>query len=351
MTPGLAHGEDPGAIGAALDPPYATRPNAARGQPELSVVVSVYGCASSVRELHARLTATLVEAVDEWEIILVDDRATDGSWEIIDAVARADPRVVAIRLSRNFGQQAAIAAGIAHAAGQWVAIMDCDLQDPPELLPRLLEEGRKGADVVLARRKNQYHGVARQIANYVYFRLLSLMSGTRTDGEFGSLGLMSHKVARAYRQFSETDRHHMFIVNWLGFDARTIEYQRAHRADGQGAYTLAALFNLAVSGIFFQTTRLLRWVVYMGFAISLTGFPLGLYLAIGTLFLERTPPPGWTALIVVNLFLGGIIIISVGIVGLYVSRVFQQVKARPLYIVDELVRVGETEQSADPGIP
>ncbi len=302
---------------------------------ELSVVIPVYGCAGCLRELHARLTSAISSICPSWEIIFVDDRAVDGSWKVLQELAAKDPRVVAIRFSRNFGQQIAISAGIERSKGQMVAVMDCDLQDPPEVIPDLVSEYRKGADVVLARRESTYQGIRRRLSNRLYFWLLELLSGTRIDGSYGSLSLISRKVADAYTRFTESDRHYLFIIFWLGFTVRTVRFERRRSAAAASSYTYADLIRLAISGIFFQTTRLLRWVVQLGFLIALIGVSYGSYLAIGTMILGHAPPQGWTSLIVIVLFMSGVTITCVGIVGLYVARIFEQTKSRPLYILDE----------------
>lgn len=313
----------------------------------ISVVIPVYGCASYLGELHERLTETLREVGDTWEIIFVDDCSSDGSWEILRSLAMTDRRVVALRLSRNFGQQMAITAGLAETRGAHAVVMDCDLQDPPEVIPALLAEAEKGADIVLARRKSKYQSRFRHWANRIYFSMLSKLARTEIEGDCGSLSLISRQVIEAFKRFTECDRHYLFILRWLGFEIRYIDFERARRADGRSAYTFGTLIALALSGIFFQTTVFLRWVIYMGLAVSAAGIAAGIYYALNTL-LGGSPPPGWTSLIVINLFLGGIIIISVGIVGLYVARIFEQSKGRPLYVVDRRIENGEDREDNRP---
>lgn len=313
--------------------------------PELSVVVPVYGCAACLQELHRRLNDSIASICTSWEIIFIDDRAGDGSWEILEGLSASDPRVVAIRLSRNFGQQVAISAGIDKSRGQMVAIMDCDLQDPPEIIPELVRELEKGADIVLARRELAYQSLWRRCGNRVYFWLLKILSGTRIEGEYGSLSLISRKVADAYSRFTERDRHYLFIIFWLGFTIRTIRFQRARRTASKSSYTFGDLIRLAVSGLFFQTTKLLRWVVQLGFLIALAGGGYGAYLVFSTLVLGNTPPPGWTSLIVIVLVMSGTILVSIGVVGLYVARIFEQTKARPLYVIDTELRNSKLEAS------
>jgi dolichol-phosphate mannosyltransferase len=309
-------------------------------EPELSVVIPVYGCATCLVRLHDRLNKAIAGVCKSWEIIFVDDRSPDNAWEAISDLAENDARVVAVRLSRNFGQQVAISAGIEKARGQMIVVMDCDLQDPPEFIPTLVNEYRDGGEIVLAHRESAYQNAFRRSANRFYFWLLGLLSGTRIDGRFGSFSLISRKVADAYSRFVESDRHYLFIIFWLGFDVRVVRYQRETRTDAKSGYTYGDLLRLAISGIFFQTTRLMRWVVQLGFIIALIGALYGLYLTLGVLLLQHQPPQGWTSVIVLLLFMSGVVIFSVGIVGLYVARIFEQTKARPLYVVDEELRAG-----------
>ncbi len=301
---------------------------------ELSVVIPVYGCANCLENLHARLVATLERAVDSFEIVFVDDRSPDSSWPVLARLASEDDRIVAIRLSRNFGQHMAITAGLAESCGQWIAVMDCDLQDPPEVIPQLLAEAHRGADIVLARREGDYQSALRIWANRLYFWFLSVISGMALEGKFGA-SLFSRKVAQAFLQFQDIDRHYLSILRWLGFETRTITYSRDRRSVGASSYTFARVVALALSGIFFQTTVFLHWVIYAGFAISILGFLLGLFFIWSYLF--GNPPGGWTSTVVIQLFVGGLIIISIGTVGLYIGRIFEQTKGRPLYVIDRRI--------------
>jgi glycosyltransferase involved in cell wall biosynthesis len=298
---------------------------------DLSVVVPVYGCAACLEALHRRLTAALAGAVPSYEIVLVDDCAPDDAWNVIARLARADSRVRGIRLSRNFGQHAAITAGLAECKGRRALVMDCDLQDPPELIPQLYQKALAGHDIVLARRKRKRHSVFRRLAAALYFRLLGVLSNRRFDGEFGAFSIVSRPVIDAFLRFQDRDRHYLFILYWLGFDAAAVEYEHADRHSGTSAYSLRALLSHAFGGIMFQTTRVLRWIVYFGFAVSAAGALLAGCLVY--LWFTRTPPPGWTSLAVLVLVIGGFIIMSTGITGLYIGKIFEQVKGRPLYVI------------------
>lgn len=302
---------------------------------DISVVVPVYGCRDSLRALHERVSAALRALSPSYEIVLVDDCDRQGSWEVAAQIARADRAVKAIRLSRNFGQHAAITAGLAQCSGRWAVVMDCDLQDPPEHIGELYRAAQGGYDVVMARRRRKGHSLFRRLAARVYFRLLHLLSAARLDGEFGSFSIISRKVIDAFLRFQDQDRHYLFILHWLGFRTAVIEYDHAARHSGESAYSLAALMRHALNGLFFQTTHLLRWIVYFGFWVSFAGFLLALYYVYA--YFAHGLLPGFTSLAVLILMVGGIIIMSTGVAGLYIGKVFEQVKGRPLYVIDRSI--------------
>jgi len=304
---------------------------------ELSVVVSVYGCVDCLRPLHERLVRTLEKLVDDFEVVFVDDASPDGSWEVIASLAAQDTRVHGVRLSRNFGQHAAITAGLAESRGQMIVVMDCDLQDPPEEIPRLYEAARQGYDIVFARRKRRRDSFFRRVAARSYFWLLNHLVGTNLEGEYGTFSVIARPVRDAYLSIGDQGRHYLFILHWLGFARASVDVAHAPRASGQSSYTFAKLIRHAVEGVFFQTTVLLRWIVYFGFFVALVGVLLAaLFVA---LLAFADPYPGWTSLAVLILIVGGFIIMSTGVTGLYIGKIFDQVKGRPLYVIAQ--RVGE----------
>ena len=308
---------------------------------DLSVVVPVYRAEGCVAELYTRLVATLETMTVDFEIVLVEDRGPDRSWPAIQAIAAADARVRGFRLSRNFGQHTAITAGLEQSRGDWVVVMDCDLQDPPEGIPGLVAKAREGFDVVLTRRVRRFQPLHRRIAARAYFRVRRTFLRVDVDPDYASLSVISRKVVEAFLALQDRDRQYMLILHWLGFDRAVIETQQADRHEGRSSYTLPALIRVAVDGIFFQTTILLRWIVYLGFLVALAGIVLAGGLVAWSL--ARNPPPGWTSLAVLILLTGGFIIVSTGITGLYIGKIFEQVKGRPLYVLDEA-----TEEVAAP---
>jgi glycosyltransferase involved in cell wall biosynthesis len=307
------------------------------------VVVPVYGCRDCVRPLHRRLVDALEMITAEYEIVFVDDRSPDGAWAILEELAAADPHVKAIRLSRNFGQHAAITAGLATSAGAWTVVMDCDLQEPPEAIPRLYERARQGFDLVLARRIQRAHSPFRLLLARVYFKLLNTFMGTHIDRTYGTFSILSRKVVEAYLSLGERDRLYLFVLNWLGFEQGTIEVEIGERAAGESSYDLGRLLRHAASGIFFQTTNLLLYIVYFGFVMAAIGLLGAIYLVF--LYLTAHPPAGYTSVMVLLLVVSGFIITSTGVTGLYIGRVFQQVKGRPLYVIDTVAQQGERHEA------
>jgi dolichol-phosphate mannosyltransferase len=301
---------------------------------EISVVIPVYNCAGCLSALHARLTATLTVLTSDYEIVLVDDRSRDDAWAIMRELAHGDPHLTIVRLSRNFGQHAAITAGLTRARGAWTVVMDCDLQEPPEEIPRLYAKAQEGYDIVRAVREGRRHSAFRRMSATLYRRMLSEREGGEI--EFSTLSLISRKVVGAFLELRDRDREYQLVLDWLGFSQATIGFAHAERAgDSPSAYGLRELVGVALDGMFFRTTVLLRWIVLLGFLVAAAGGVLGVY-AIYSRYVENTPP-GYTSIIVLLVLLSGFIIISLGVVGLYVGRIFDQVKGRPLFVVDEQI--------------
>ena len=302
---------------------------------EISVVIPVYNCAGCLPALHARLTTTLAAITPDYEIVLVDDRSRDDAWAILGELVRGDPHLRVVRLSRNFGQHAAITAGLTRSRGAWTVVMDCDLQEPPEEIERLYAKAHEGYDIVRATREGRRHSAFRRMSASLYRRLLSEREGGG-EIELSTLSIISRKVVDAFLQLRDRDREYQLVLDWLGFSQATISFPHAEREGGwPSAYGLRELVGVALDGMFFRTTVLLRWIVLLGFLVAAAGGALGVY-AIFSRYVEDTPP-GYTSIVVLLVLLSGFIIISLGVVGLYVGRIFDQVKGRPLFVVDEQI--------------
>ena len=310
---------------------------------EISVIVPVFGCAECLVVLHDRLDSVLQAA--DWEVVFVDDCSPDGSWSILKALSHTNERVRALRLSRNFGQHAAITAGLAEAHGDWVVVMDCDLQHPPEEIPRLLAKAREGYDVVLTTRDRRLEPWYRRMAGNGYIRARNLLVGESISSEYSTLSVISRSVVDAFLSLGDRDRHYLMILHWLGFRRTVLPLRNQDRYKGRSSYTLAKLIEVAVDGMFFQTTRLLRWIVMLGFFVAACG--AGLAVAFIVVYFTANPLPGFTALAVLTLLVGGVIITSTGIIGLYVGKIFDQVKGRPLYVVEQRTKPPEPMRTLD----
>lgn len=300
--------------------------------PDISVVIAVYGCAGCLRRLHERLTAVLGPMGRSYEIVFVDDRSPDNAWDVLVELAGADPAVRLVRLSRNWGQHAAVTAGLTASRGEWTVVMDCDLQDPPEEIPALFAKAQEGHDVVLTRRHARQQALHRRVGARAYFRLRDKFLGTTMDAEYSMLSILSRKVVDAFLTLGDRDRQYMLILHWIGFRRAVIDIQHADRHEGASSYNVRMLLKVAVDGMFFQTATLLRWIVYAGFGIAFGGLVMALYLIYR--FLVTDPLPGWTSVAVLILLMSGAILVALGVTALYVGKIFEQVKGRPLFVVD-----------------
>jgi polyisoprenyl-phosphate glycosyltransferase len=312
----------------AADHPAAPTPD----HVELSVVVPVYGCADCLLALHDRLTTSVAQVTDRYEFVFIDDRSVDDGWAVLQRLAVRDPHVRAFRLSRNFGQDAAITAGLAQARGAWAVVMDCDLQEAPEDIPRMWAAAGEGYDIVRTIRRGWRHSAFRR-ATSRFYRRLTLETDVRPD--YSNLSLLSRRVVDAFLRLRDRDREYMIALDWLGFDSTAIEIEHHERHAGTSGYTFERLVRVALDGMFFRSTVLLRLVVLVGFVVALAGIVVAAF-EIADYFLEPDKTvPGYTSLAVLLLLLAGVIIASVGVVGLYVGRIFEQVKDRPLYLIDD----------------
>lgn len=300
--------------------------------PDISVVVPVYGCSGALVELHRRLTDTLTGARATYELIFVEDRGPDDSWAQLEALARRDPHTGIYRHTRNFGQHAAITAGLARARGHHIVVMDCDLQDPPELIPALWGKAKQGADVVFARQDEKITSPVRRILGHLYYRWLAFVADVHIDARQGTFSLVSRRVVDALLEFRDIDRNYVFLLTWLAFPSAAVEYQRDERHSGKSSYTFGKLIAHAFSGLIFQTTALLRYVIYLGFLFAALGLMVALYILVAKVTGSRAP--GWTSLAIFTLTTGGFVIMSTGVTGLYVGKILDQTRGRPLSVFD-----------------
>lgn len=305
--------------------------------PQVSVVIPVYNNKEYLETLVKEIDKTLSKAKKKYEIIFVDDRSPDKSWDVLAELAKENSNVFAFRLNRNHGQHIALAAGIRESRGEWVITMDGDMQDHPRAISRLLEKAEEGYDIVLSSYKSPEQTLIRKISNYLFALLIYIISGDKIRYNTGSLTLFSRKVADAYNSVNERYRHHLQVLYWLKFRTGYIVYTKYKRTSGNSSYNFSALVVHAFNAIFFHQNRLLYFIAILGMAVTVFSLVFGVYVIY--MYLFYTPPSGWTSLSLLISTLGGITIFSLGVVGIYLGKIFEQTKNRPLYAVDK--RAGE----------
>jgi glycosyltransferase involved in cell wall biosynthesis len=299
----------------------------------ISVVIPVYRAESCLEELYRRLRAALETVTTDFEIVLVEDCGGDGSWPLIVDLAQKDPRVKGIQFSRNFGQHYGITAGLDHCDGDWIVVMDCDLQDRPEEIPRLYAKAQEGHEIVVARRAKRNDPFFKQINSRLYYKLLSWLADMDYDPQANNFRMLSRKVIRNYLQMRERSRFFISLINWMGFPAATIDVQHDERFEGESTYTFAKLWRLGAETIIAYSDKPLRLAIRFGFIIAFFAFLYGLYILFLALF-HGSPVTGWSSLIVSFYFIGGIIIAILGILGIYLGKTYDETKQRPLYVIN-----------------
>ena len=307
--------------------------NPAAPLPTLSVVVPIYNEGAVLPALESRLLPVLAAACPDYEVVFVDDGSVDESPAILLAVAARDPRVRVLRFSRNFGHQAAVTAGIEHARGRAVVVIDADLQDPPEVIPELLAKWREGFEVVSAVRAERLgEPPLRLFLIKTFYRLMQRIASVDMTPDVGDFRLIDRRVADALNRLPERNRYVRGLVRWLGFRHAEVRYTRAERFSGETKYPFTKLVRLALDGVTAFSNLPLQLVAYLGFAVFGLSLVLVLYALAGRIFSGETPA-GWTSVFVAVAFLSGVQLVALGILGAYVSRIFEEVKARPLYVI------------------
>ncbi|GHB97223.1 glycosyltransferase family 2 protein [Cerasicoccus arenae] len=300
---------------------------------ELDVVIPVFNEEDVLPELRKRLTAALDKASTRWRAILVDDGSDDRSREMIQQWGQEDSRIILVELSRNFGHQSAITAGISFASGQAVAVLDADLQDPPELLDEMMAAWRKGAEIVVARRRTRAETGWRRLAFGFFHLFLERFGSLPSSANTGVFGLMDRRVAQHFQRLSERHRFFPGLRDWLGFHRQEVLYDREERAAGTPKQSLRRLISYALDSIFSFSYQPLRMMTCLGLVIALAGFLLAGYFITKRLLGIEIADTGFTTLVTLILVLGGFNLIGLGLVGEYVGRIYDEVKNRPFFIV------------------
>lgn len=303
---------------------------------KLSVVSPVYRAENIIPELISRIKLAVAEITDNYEIILVEDGSPDNSWNEIEKICAVDNTVVGIKLSRNFGQHYAITAGLQESKGDYVIVMDCDLQDDPAYFRQLFEKALNGADIVFTSKEKRKHSFFKNITAYFFtsvFNYLADYQTARTD--VGSYSLISRKVVNAFLNIKDARRHYLAILRDLGFSSEYLVIKHLERYEGISSYNFKKLVLHALDGITFNSTKLLWLSIKLGFTLCAFSFLWASYV-IYTFIFDNTPP-GYPSLMVMLLLSTGLILISIGITGIYIGNIFLQVKERPLYFIDKRI--------------
>ncbi|MGQ0739687.1 MAG: glycosyltransferase family 2 protein [Bacteroidota bacterium] len=309
-------------------------------KPLLSIVSPVYKAATMVPQLVAEIKENLKNITGDFEIILVEDGSPDGSWQPIELECSKDTRVKGIRLSRNFGQHYAITAGLDHTRGEWVIVMDCDLQDLPSEIPNLYAEAKKGFDIVLARRADRKDSVGKKIFSKFFYKILGYLTGIKQDAAVANFGIYHRKVIDAVCSMREQIRYFPTMIRWVGFRKTFLNVKHGVRGDGKSNYNFRRLLALAFDILLANSEKPIRLIVKTGFFISAAAFLISIIMLV-KYFTGTIEVAGYTSLILSVWLLGGLIIMLIGIMGLYIGKIFQNVKNRPIYIVAEDKNINE----------
>lgn len=304
--------------------------------PVISFVSPVYKAESIIKKLVVEINKTMEKIKLPFEIVLVDDRSPDNSWEIMKDIAKQYSNVKCIRLSKNFGQHPTIMAGLNHVKGEWVVVMDCDLQDQPKEVVKLYNKAIQGYDVVLAKRKIRQDSFLKRMSSKIFSKVYGYFTETEYDNEVANFGIYHKKVIKSILQVSDYIKFFPLFVKFVGFNSATIDVEHAKRKEGKSSYSFASLISLAFNTIISFSNKPLKLFVKSGMVISILSFLFGLYNIYLSLIGE-IQILGYSSIIVSIWFLSGIIITTIGITGIYVGKIFNQVKNRPIFIVDEII--------------
>lgn len=303
-------------------------------RPTISVVVPVYGCEPCLNQLCDRIKTTIEKIPAHFEIILVNDASPDNAWDTIKQLSETDNRIRGIDLARNFGQHHAITAGLDYTIGDWIVVMDCDLQDRPEEIQTLYDKAQEGYEVVFGNRVQRQDNLIKRKSSQFFYRVYDFFTGHTSDHTIANFSISSKKVVEGFRKMREQNRFFPLFIQWMGYKASTVQVEHNSRNAGKTSYNIKKLVTLATDAIISQSNKPLRLSIQFGFLISLGSFLYGMYLFARYFFLAE-PVQGWTSVMVSIYFIGGLIFFNFGVLGLYLGKVFNETKARPLYLIRE----------------
>lgn len=302
----------------------------------ISIVSPEYKGEKMVAELVRRIVESVSTITEDYEIILVNDASPDNSWEEIVKQCQLNPKVKGINLSRNFGQHYAITAGLSYAKGDWVVVMDCDLQDRPEEIPNLYHKAQEGWDIVYAKRTQRKDKFFKRFSSSLFHMIFDWLSGLQTDKSVANYGIYHHKVIAEYNKVPEKARSLGSVISYLGFKTTAIDVQHSERGEGKTSYSLSKLLKLSFDIIVSNSNKPLRIAVTIGFLMSAVSFLLALYNLVAK-WVGIIQVQGYTTTVFSIWFVGGLLLFVIGIIGLYIGKIFDQVKGRPLYVITEFI--------------
>ena len=305
---------------------------------DLSIVSPVYMGEKMLEELVRRIHEAVRPLTSDYEIVLVNDCSPDASWKKITEICTKDKQVKGINLSRNFGQPYAITAGLSYAKGDYVAVIDCDLQNKPEDLPAMYRKALEGYDIVSARRVVREDTFLKRMSSAVFHRVYDFLSGFETDKTVAEFGIYSQKIVRVYCSIPEYSRSFVELIHTLGFKKATVDVLHDHRLEGKSSYNLYRLLKLSFNSIISNSNRPLYIAVSLGLMMSLLSFMMAIY-NIFAKFIGLNEVVGYTSTIFSIWFVGGILLFMMGVLGLYIGKIFDQVKGRPVFIVSETLNI------------
>lgn len=298
---------------------------------DISVVVPVYGCRAALPELHRRLTEVLLKITNNYEIILVNDGCPQNSWEEIVRICDIDSKVVGLEMARNFGQIKAITAGLDYSRGDWVVVMDCDLQDRPEEILNLYNKALEGYDVVFARRKTRQDSRSKVFVSNCFYKLYSMATDVEYDPALCNFSISNRKVIDGYCSMRELHRAFVMYIKWMGFRQTSIDVEHNERYEGKSGYDFKKRIHMALEILTSQSDKLLKATAILGFLMSAIAF-VGVIITVIRFFALHITP-GYSSMLSAIFFMGGLIIMVIGMVGIYIGNIFMEVKHRPLYLI------------------
>jgi glycosyltransferase involved in cell wall biosynthesis len=327
----------------------ALHPVVLRRAPTFSVVVPAFNEADGIAEFHRRLRCVM-QPLGTWEVVYVNDGSEDDTLAALHALRAAEPQVAIVNLSRNFGKEIATTAGLDHAAGAAMIVIDADLQDPPEVIPELVAAWRRGFDTVYAQRTVRLGETRlKRVTAHLFYRLMQRSGRVKLPIDVGDFRLMSRRVVDAVRQLREQHRFMKGIFAWVGYPSCAVPYQRAARHSGSSKWSYWRLWNLALEGITSFTVMPLKIATYLGLGVALVAVVYAGVVVVKTLLIGNKVA-GYPSLMTVVLFLGGVQLVTLGVIGEYLGRIFNETKRRPLYLVERYVpSTAPVEHAADAG--